>query len=70
MGPDNSIGVRVTDKRGKPLVNAPTTFQVKVGQQRYAARPGTPWAEALDEIEVRTDKNGVAKVYVIAPPGP
>ena len=70
LGPDNSIGVRVMDKRGKPLVNAPTTFRANVGQQRYAARPGTPWAEARDEIEVRTDKNGVAKAYVIAPPSP
>ena len=62
LAPDGSIGLMVRDAAGHALVNAPVSFQVKEGAHHLSTAPGGP---PVDQLTVRTDANGLAKVYVL-----
>jgi Bacterial Ig domain len=63
LAPDGSLNVLVTNAAGQPLVNAPGNFKVKSGGHLLSASANGPWAT---EVQVNTDANGKAKVYVKA----
>ena len=64
LGPDGSLSVRLTHANGTPRVNAPARFRPLVGGHLLSATPDGP---AAAEIEVRTDAEGVARVFVRLP---
>jgi hypothetical protein len=63
LASDGSLTVMVTNAAGQPLVNAPGTFKVKTGGHLLSLSPNGPWTT---EVQVTTDANGKAKVYVKA----
>lgn len=62
LAPDGSIGITVRDAAGRALLNAPVSFRVKLGDHHLSAAPGGP---PVDQLTVRTDANGLAKVYIL-----
>jgi alpha-tubulin suppressor-like RCC1 family protein len=62
LASDGSISLKVTNSSGAPYANAPVTFTPTVGDHHLAASPG---GAPSDSVTVRTDAQGVAKVYII-----
>jgi alpha-tubulin suppressor-like RCC1 family protein len=62
--PDSSDALVMTVRKpdGTPWPNAPGTFQITAGDRRISATPGGP--NFTSTVQVRTDANGVAKVYL------
>jgi len=65
LGADNVLAVRVTDKAGTPLVNAPVIFEVNEGASLIALTPDGP--AVGQTAEVRTGAGGIARVFIKAP---
>ncbi len=61
LGGDGSLSIRVTDRNGNPSANAPATFRAVVGGHLLAPTADAPGATV---VQVRTDAQGVAKVFV------
>jgi Alpha/beta hydrolase of unknown function (DUF900) len=59
---DGSFSVLVTNSSGTPLVNAPVAFQDPLGGNSIALDPSG--ATLNSAVTVRTDANGVAKIYI------
>lgn len=64
LGPDGSLSILITDARGHPRANAPAKFRAMAGGHLLAPSAS---AQGAMEVEVRSDANGVAKVFVKAP---
>jgi hypothetical protein len=60
------VVVLVQDGLSQPLANAPVVFTVDNGGQLAETNVGSPTLST--ELEVRTDENGLALVYVYTPP--
>ncbi len=61
FGPDQTLSLKVTDRHGNVLANAPVTFSATLGGHKLAASPED---DGQDAVEVRSDGEGVATVYV------
>ncbi len=67
LGARNVLAVRVTDKLGAPLVNAPVVFEVGDDEPSdIALTPGGPSVGRT--AEVRTGPGGIARIYLRPPP--
>lgn len=60
-GGDKELSVLVSDEYGNPLANAPVEFFPIIGGHGVAT---TPDGAGLVSVEVRSDNNGVATVYL------
>jgi hypothetical protein len=65
LGAGNVLAVRVTDRAGTPLVNAPVTFEMSDGASLITLTPGGP--SVGQTAEVRTGPGGIARVYLKSP---
>ena len=61
-GAEGIIRLKVSSASGDPLSNAPVTFAVEEGGHKLAESPG---GVPFDQLVVRTDQAGVAKVYIV-----
>ena len=61
LGPGGTLRVRLTNASGQPFANAPVTFVVQVGGHQLSTTPSGPM---VNEVQVRTGIDGVAKAYV------
>ena len=59
---ENTLSALITDGNGKPLVNAPVIFNSEAGGHTVSASPLDVGSE---QVEIRTDFNGIAKVYLL-----
>lgn len=67
LGARNVLAVRVTDKLGNPLVNAPVVFEV--GEDEPSDIALTPGGPSVGRIaEVRTGPGGIARIFLRPPP--
>ncbi len=60
-----SIAVQVTNTSGDPLVNAPVTFAADSPDHGFSPTLEGKHANARRKLRVRTDTDGVARVYVV-----
>ena len=60
-----SIGFQVTDQNGNPLINAPVTFTAQGSAHGFSPTKDDRWSKAQRSLTVRTDANGIARVYVV-----
>ncbi len=65
LGAGNVLAVRVTDKVGTPLVNAPVVFEMNEGESLIALTPDGPTVGR--SAEVRTGPGGIARVFIRTP---
>lgn len=63
-GPDEHDALVMTVKKpdGTPWPNAPASFTISSGGRRISPHPGGP--DYSFNVEVKTDVNGIAKVYL------
>ncbi len=61
LGPEDTLSIVVVDEAGLPLAGAPVKFTALVGDHLLASAFDGP---ALPSITVRTNAEGVARVYV------
>ncbi len=61
----NLLAVRVTNQAGEALENAPVTFAAQGGRHGFSPTLEYRWISARRSLQVRTDGDGVARVYVV-----
>lgn len=63
--PEDTIQMKVTSKDDdSPIANAPVVFRATYGDHQFSE---TPNGDKFSEITVRTNAEGIATVYIVAP---
>jgi hypothetical protein len=65
LGAEGLLAVRVVDKAGNPLINAPVILELQEGDSQIALTPAGPLVGRAAEI--RTGPDGIARAYLRIP---